>query len=195
LTRQPSRPRAWGLSALALVVLAAGVATAIVRHGDGSTDQQPRVASLPSASPSSSRSAPSGSASTAPPGRDTVAAAAAATGYYAAVKRGDARAAYRLLCERQRIGYASYAARVARNTRTGTGIASFRITGDAQVRGALAAVPGQVNLDDGETTPIVVLLVDQSGDWQVCSSDLGGVLPAPGRRGVPSPSQSSAAAV
>jgi hypothetical protein len=111
------------------------------------------------------------------------------------VKRGDARAAYQLLCERQRIGYADYAARVARNTRTGTGIASFRLTANAQVRGALAAVPGQVGLDDGDTTPIVVLLVDESGDWRVCSSNLGGVLPAPGGGGVPIPSQSSAAAV
>jgi hypothetical protein len=56
------------------------------------------------------------------------------------------------------------------------------------VSGRLAAVPGEVDLANGEATQIVVILAEESNVWRVCSSDLGGVLPGPGTAATPSPS-------
>jgi hypothetical protein len=180
-TGSASRRFAAGIATLALVVLAVGVVVVIGRHGAG--DPSTRAAPVPSASTSPTPV-------TAPPGRSVSAADVVTDGYYAAVTRGDARSAYRLLCGRQRIGYAVYAARIALNARTGTGVSSFRRTGKGTVNGRLAAVPGQVDLANGEATPIVVLLVEESGAWRICSSNLGGVLPGPGTGTAPSPSPS-----
>jgi hypothetical protein len=174
--RQPLRLVIATIATLALVVVVVGVGVVIDRHGrrdnDGTTAG---VQSTPATS------SPGPTATTTPSGSAAVSAASAVTdSYYAAVKKGDARAAYRLLCTRQRIGYAVYAARIALNTRTGTGITKFRRTGIGTVRSRLAAVPGEVDLANGEATPIVVILVEESKVWRVCSSNLGGVLPAPG---------------
>jgi hypothetical protein len=108
------------------------------------------------------------------------AAERAADAYYAAVHDNDAKAAYGLLCAQERNGYTQYAAEVAQDHATGTGVATFRRTGAGRVRGSEAAVPARIVLDDGVGTPIVVLLARESGHWLVCSSDLGGVLPPPG---------------
>jgi hypothetical protein len=164
----------------------AGVATVIARHGGNDRS----VASARSAATSGSASTSPTPTATGSPGNPAAAADVTADGYYAAVKRGDAHAAYVLLCQRQQLGYAAYAARVARNVRTGTGITNFRRTGVGTVRGKLAAVPGEVDLANGSDTPIVVLLVEESGGWRVCSSNLGGVLPGPGTPPVPSQSAS-----
>jgi hypothetical protein len=54
-------------------------------------------------------------------------------------------------------------------------------------------VPGQLVLDNGQATAIQVLLVQASGGWRVCTSNLGGILPGPGGSGSgasPSPSTS-----
>jgi MFS family permease len=174
------------IATLALVVVVIGIGIVIDRHGR--RDHEVAAAAVPTASATSS---PGPTATVTPSTSAAVSVAAAVTdSYYAAVEKGDARAAYRLLCARQRIGYAVYAARIAVNTRTGTGITRFRRTGIGTVRGRLAAVPGEVDLANGLATPIVVLLVESSGRWRVCSSNLGGVLPAPGT--TPSgPSQST----
>jgi MFS family permease len=174
------------IATLALVVVVVGIGTVIDRHGR--RDHELSAAAVPS---TSATSLPGPTATGTPDRFTAVSAAAAVTdSYYAAVKKGDARTAYRLLCARQRISYAVYAARIALNTRTGTGITRFRRTGIGTVRGRLAAVPGEVDLANGLATPIVVLLVESSGRWRVCSSNLGGVLPAPGT--TPSgPSQST----
>jgi hypothetical protein len=173
--RQPLRLVVATIATLALVVVVIGVGTVIDRHG-----RQDNKGPAPAVQSTSGTSSPRPTTTT--PGGSAAASAAAAVtdSYYTAVKKGDARAAYRLLCTRQRIGYAVYAARVARNARTGTGITRFRRTGIGTVQGRLAAVPGEVDLANGEATPIVVILAEESNVWRVCSSNLGGVLPAPG---------------
>jgi hypothetical protein len=172
------------VATLALVVIVVGIGTVIDRHADRGSDAG-RADSHPPSAATSPRPAASGT----PRGSAAVSAASAVTdSSYAAVKKGDARTAYRLLCSRQRIGYAVYAARIALNTRTGTGITRFRRTGIGTARGRLAAVPGEVDLANGETTPIVVILAEESNVWRVCSSNLGGVLPGPGTSATPSPS-------
>jgi hypothetical protein len=180
--RQPIRLLVAAIATLALVVVIVGVGIVIDRHGDRGNKASASGAKSAAASP-----APS---TTATPGASAALSAASAVTdrYYAAVKKGDARAAYRLLCTRQRIGYGVYAARIALNTRTGTGITAFRRTGLGTVRGRIAAVPGEVDLANGESTPIVVILAEESTVWRVCSSDLGGVLPGPGTSVSPSPS-------
>jgi hypothetical protein len=183
--RQPLRLVIATIATVALVVVVVGIGIVIDRH-DRRGNQADAAAQSPSAtaSPGPTSTGPSG-------GSAAVSAASAVTdSYYAAVKKGDARAAYRLLCTRQRIGYAVYAARIALNRRTGTGITRFRRTGIGTVRGRLAAVPGEVDLANGEATPIVVILAEESSAWRVCSSDLGGVLPGPGTTSS-SPSQSA----
>jgi hypothetical protein len=187
--RHPLRLLIAVVATLALVVIVIGIGTVIDRHGRRGDDADP--ARSPSAT-ASSRPTTSG----APGASAAVSAAAAVTdSYYAAVKKGDARAAYRLLCSRQRIGYAVYAARIELNTRTGTGVTRFRRTGNGTVRGLLAAVPGEVDLANGEATPIVVILAEESNVWRVCSSDLGGVLPGPGTSATPSPSATPGAPI
>jgi hypothetical protein len=184
--RQPLRLVIATIATLALVVVVIGIGTVIDRHGR--RDNEGPAAAAPSTPATSS---PGPTATGTPSGSAAESAAAAVTdSYYAAVKQGDARAAYRLLCTRQRIGYAGYAARIALNTRTGTGITRFRRTGTGTVQGRLAAVPGEVDLANGEATPIVVILAEQSNVWRVCSSNLGGVLPAPGTTS-PGPTQSA----
>jgi hypothetical protein len=120
--------------------------------------------------------------------------AAAADGYYAALHRQDARAAFNLLCPQQQAeGYPAYAANVAQDSQTGTGIRSWERTGAVQTQGNEAIVPGQLVLDNGQATAIQVLLVQASGGWRVCTSNLGGILPGPGGSGSgasPSPSTS-----
>jgi hypothetical protein len=181
--RQPLRLVIAVIATLALVVVVVGIGVVIDRHGHRGGDAA--AAAAPSASDASPRPTGSEAAS----GSAAVAAAAAvADSYYAALKKGDARAAYRLLCARQRIGYAGYAARVALNTRTGIGVTRFRRTGIGTVSGRLAAVPGEIGLANGQSTPIVVILTEETDHWKVCSSNLGGVLPAPGTVGTPSPS-------
>jgi hypothetical protein len=190
--RQPLRLVIATIATLALVVVVVGIGIVIDRHGR--RDNEGAAVAAPSTSATSS----SGPAATAAPGGSAAvsAANAVADSYYAAVKQGDARAAYRLLCARQRIGFAVYASRIALNTRTGTGIRRFRRTGIGTVRGRLAAVPGEVDLADGAATPIVVILTEESNVWRVCSSNLGGVLPAPGTpRFGPSPAASPAAPI
>jgi hypothetical protein len=173
--RQPLRLVVATIATLALVVVVVGIGIVIDRHGRRDNEG---AAAAPSTSATSS---PGPTATGTPGGSAAESAAAAVTDrYYAAVKKADARTAYRLLCTRQRIGYAVYAARIALNTRTGTGITRFRRTGIGTVSGRLAAGPGEVDLANGEATPIVVILAEQSRVWRVCSSNLGGVLPAPG---------------
>jgi hypothetical protein len=184
--RQPIRLLIAAIATLALVVVIVGVGIVIDRHGDRGNKARASGGHSPSVAASLAPS-PTGT----PGGSAALSAASAVTdSYYAAVKKGDARAAYRLLCARQRIGYAVYAARIALNTRTGTGITGFRRTGLGTVRGPVAAVPGEVQLANGESTPIVVILAEESTVWRVCSSDLGGVLPGPGTSVTPSPSAS-----
>jgi hypothetical protein len=174
--RQPLRLVVATIATLALVVVVVGVGILIDRHAR--QDHDVAAAAVPTTSATAS---PGPTATGTPDGSTAVSAASGVTDrYYAAVKKGDARAAYRLLCARQRIGYAIYAARIAVNTRTGTGIARFRRTGIGTVRGRLVAVPGEVDLANGLATPIVVILAEESNVWRVCSSNLGGVLPAPG---------------
>jgi hypothetical protein len=190
--RQPLRLVIATIATLALVVVVIGVGVVIDRHG-----RRENEGSAAAARSTSATSSPGPSATGTPGGPAALSAASAVTdSYYAAVKKGDARTAYRLLCARQRIGYAVYAARVVRNTRTGTGITRFRRTGIGTVQGRLAAVPGEVDLANGEATPIVVILAEESNVWRVCSSNLGGVLPAPGTpRFGPSPAASSGAPI
>jgi hypothetical protein len=190
--RQPLRLVISTIATLALVVVVVGIGIVIDRHGRRDNEVGAAAGHSPSASASAGPTAtgtPSGSAA--------VSAASAVTdSYYAAVKKGDAHTAYRLLCRRQRVGFAVYAARIALNTRTGTGITRFRRTGIGTVRGRLAAVPGEVDLANGLDTPIVVILAEESNVWRVCSSNLGGVLPAPGTPGFgPSPSASPGAPI
>jgi hypothetical protein len=190
--RQSLRLLVAAIATFSLVVVVVGIGTVIDRHGRRDNRPAPVAARSPAAT-SSPRPTATGTAG----GSAAVSAASTVTdSYYAAVKAGHARAAYRLLCARQRIGYAAYAARIAVNTRTGTGITRFRRTGIGTVRGRLAAVPGEVDLANGEATPIVVILAEESNVWRVCSSNLGGVLPGPGttQQG-PSPSASAAAPV
>jgi hypothetical protein len=189
--RQPLRLVVATIATLALVVVVVGVGIVIDRHGR--RDNEGAGAAAPSTSATSS---PGPTATGLPSGSAAESAAAVVTDrYYAAVKKADARTAYRLLCARQRIGYAVYAARIALNTRTGTGITRFRRTGIGTVSGRLAAVPGEVDLANGEATPIVVILAEESRVWRVCSSNLGGVLPAPGTSSGPSQSASPGAPI
>jgi hypothetical protein len=187
--RQPLRLVIATIATLALIVVVVGVGVVIDRHGRRTN--KGAAAAVPSATVS-----PGPTATGTPQGSAAVSAASAVTdSYYGAVKKGDAHAAYRLLCTRQRIGYTVYAARIALNTRTGTGITRFRRTGIGTVRGRLAAVPGEVDLANGEATPIVVILAEESRVWRVCSSNLGGVLPAPGTSSGPSQSASPGAPI
>lgn len=192
-SQQLSRRLVAGFAVLILVVVGVGVVTAFARQGD--SNGRTKAGPLPSMpAPGASRSPESPSA--APSGPTGVAAAdTAANGYYTALAHGDARTAYGLLCTRQQVGYGKYAEEVARNAQTGTSITSFRRAGVGQVRGLEAGVPGRVVLANGEATPIVVLLVVESGRWRVCSSDLGGVLPAPGSTTGASPSPSVGASI
>lgn len=108
--------------------------------------------------------------------------ASAAAGYYAAVHRGDAKAAYQLLCPQRQQAQTenSYAAAVEQNRATGTGIRSWTQGGVSQQQGEEAIVPGTLILDNGSSTPIQILLLRSGKEWTVCSSNLGGILPAPG---------------
>ncbi len=109
---------------------------------------------------------------------------AAADAYYAALVRNDAPAAFELLCTVQRqSGLASYAALVARNERTGTGITTWRSGRTSATRGAEADVPGDIRLDNGSATPITVTLLREPMGWKVCGSNLGGILPPAGGTG------------
>jgi hypothetical protein len=187
-SRQPLRLLIAVIATLALVVPVVGIGIIVDRHGHRGV----RANALVRSSVAALSPRPTGTNSTGE--RAAVSAASAvADRYYAAVRQGDARAAYRLLCARQRVGYAAYAARIALNTRTGTGITSFRRTGVGTVSGRLAAVPGEVDLANGEHTPVVVILAEESNLWRVCSSNLGGVLPAPGGSSAPSGSASPGA--
>jgi hypothetical protein len=125
------------------------------------------------------------------PIRGTSAADASATanGYYQALKAGNVRAAYALLCPRQQGGLVEYAAQVEIDRETGTAIASFELSGTPTISATGASVPAHVALADGESLPITVLLEMEAGTWRVCSSNLGGVLPAPGPSlgGTPAP--------
>jgi hypothetical protein len=182
-SRQPLRLLIAVIATLALVVPVVGIGVVIDRHGHRGGRSAAAAVQSPSATPSPGPTATASSAA--------VSAASAVTdSYYAAVTKGDARAAYRLLCARQRIGFAGYAARIALNTRTGTGVTRFRRTGIGTVSGRLAAVPGEVDLANGQDTPIVVILAEESDAWRVCSSNLGGVLPGPGASAAPSASAS-----
>jgi hypothetical protein len=172
------------IATLALVVPVVGIGIVIDRHGH----RGGRANAVARSSTAALSPRPTGTSSAGE--HAAVSAASAVTdSYYEAVKQGDARAAYRLLCARQRVGYAAYAARIALDTRTGTGITRFRRTGVGTVSGRLAAVPGEIDLANGEHTPVVVILAEQADLWRVCSSNLGGVLPGPG--GSPAPSASA----
>jgi hypothetical protein len=160
------------LAVLTLAALIGGITTAIVRQPGSHHDRVAAAVTTP---------APRGSPTTsAPTGTGVVAAAATAVAYYTALRDNDVRTAYGLLCASRRVPYGEYTAEYAADVRTGTGIAQFRRTGGGEVRGDQAAVPATVALADGERTPIIVLLVIEGGQWRVCSSNLGGVLPAPG---------------
>ena len=103
------------------------------------------------------------------------------TSYYEALTRGDARSAYGLLCRgQQSVGYAQYASEVSTNETTGTGIVGWQPTSATVVLGNAAQTAGLVTLTGGVSTPIVVQSVLETAGWRVCSSNLGGVLPAPG---------------
>ncbi len=106
---------------------------------------------------------------------------AVTSAYYAALHAQNAQDAFTLLCPQQQAeGEKAFAANVVRDQQTGTGIAAFVRTGDATVQGSAATVPGHVRLEDGQSVAIHVLLVQDGDTWEVCSSDLGGVLPGPG---------------
>ncbi len=151
--RRP-RPLIATVGLVAVVVLAGCLATIAVRAGRSSS--------------------PSAHASTATPSQVSVR-------YYDDLHQQDASAAFALLCPgQQQQGEGTFAQTLGLDQSSGTGIATFRVTGDATVTDQSASVPAVVSLDDGESTPIHVLLTHGDTGWQVCSSDLGGVLPAPG---------------
>lgn len=111
---------------------------------------------------------------------------AVADAYYAALGKPDAATAYGLLCRQRQGGESSFANDVADDERTGTGIRSWSRSGAVQQRGDQSAVAGTIALDDGRSTPIVVVLVREDDAWKVCTSDLGGVIPGPGSASPPS---------
>jgi hypothetical protein len=179
---QASRRVVIGIGLSVALVFAAGAGSAIAKRDHGHT--RPSTTQTQAQTPPSIATPPPG-------GRSATAAAATAVDYYLALKREDPQAAYGLLCPARQLSYSEYAAEVATDTRTGTGITSFTLAGPGQVKGLTAAVPAHVSLADGEQTPIVVLLSYSSGAWRVCSSNLGGILPGPGQSSTPQPTNTA----
>ena len=156
--RRPS-PLAALVGLVAVVVLGGCIATIAVRAGNSSSS--PHTAS---ASP-----------------------AAVSTAYYDDLRDQKAAAAFALLCPaQQQQGEAMFAQTLQLDHTTGTGIAKFLVTGESTIGTTDASVPGSVSLANGQALAITVLLTRGTGGWQVCSSNLGGVLPAPGASASPS---------
>jgi hypothetical protein len=154
------------LGATAIVVLSAAVATVVTR----ATDSSGKSTSSQSSSPGI------------PTDHSATSAAKVASAYYLAVKAGNARQAYALLCVSRQTGYDGYAHEVELDAQTGTGIADFTLTTapSTSAAGDTAQVPAHITLANGVATPIDVLMTYGAGSWKVCSSDLGGILPGPG---------------
>ncbi|HEV7209369.1 MAG TPA: hypothetical protein VGN54_11595 [Mycobacteriales bacterium] len=108
----------------------------------------------------------------------------AADGYYQALAARSAQRAFALLCSvRQAAGYSGYSSSVSRNVNSGTGIKSWKRTGAPQIAGDQASVQGRLVLDDGDSTLITLVLLQEGGKWRICTSNLGGILPGPGPGG------------
>jgi len=115
------------------------------------------------------------------PRSDSTSPRAVVDAYYRALIRSDEGVAFGLLCtQQQQSGLAPYAAFVAADERTGTGITRWRSKPGVTVRGDEAAVSGDLVLANGSGTPIQVVAVRQAGRWRVCGSNLGGILPPVG---------------
>lgn len=153
--QQRSRWLAWATGAFALAIIVVAVVTVVIRTTDDS----------PAGKLTAARSTPQKSTD----------------GYYAAVHAGDATKAFAFLCPAQQArGLSSFSANVTQDKQTGTGIKSWTRTGPTQLQGDQAIVGGVVTLDIGAATPISVQLLKESDGWRVCSSNLGGILPAAG---------------
>jgi hypothetical protein len=149
-----------------VVVLAGCIATIAVRADDSGS--------------SSTSTGASGRASSSSPTDVSVA-------YYGYLRQQNASAAFSLLCPaQQEQGEGMFAQTLGLDGASGTGITLFTVDGNATIGTHDASVPATVGLQNGQTLSFTVLLTRGTDGWQVCSSDLGGVLPAPGASSAPS---------